>query len=234
MLNAIRSRPGSLPAAATNPPAGPGVDVVTSRNNAASSTVRAIGPLTDSPHHASSCGCQRHPIALRLDTEQTAPRRRDADRAGAVGAQRQRRQAGGDRGTAAAAAATRGERGVPRVAGRAERQRFGERPDHQLRHGGLAEDHRTGGAQSAHHLGVVDRGGRHARCCRRWSLPRDVDVVLDRDRHAEQRQPLTGVEAVLRGRASWRAVGEHDAVGAQLADPAERCVRGRDRGVPVR
>ena len=56
MLNAIRSRPGSRAAAATNPPSGPGSVVVASRNNAASSTDRAIGPLTLSPHQASSCG----------------------------------------------------------------------------------------------------------------------------------------------------------------------------------
>ncbi len=56
MLNAIRNRPGGRAAAATNPPSGAGNVVVTSRNNAASSTVRASGPLTESPHHAPSCG----------------------------------------------------------------------------------------------------------------------------------------------------------------------------------
>ncbi len=56
VLNAIRSRPGGRAAAATNPPAGAGIDVVTSKNNAASATVREIGPLTLSPFHASSCG----------------------------------------------------------------------------------------------------------------------------------------------------------------------------------
>src|SRR5271163_20972 len=56
VLNAIRSRPGSRAAAPTNPPSGPGIVVVTSKNNAASFTDRAIGPLTLSPHQASSCG----------------------------------------------------------------------------------------------------------------------------------------------------------------------------------
>src|ERR1700744_3461209 len=56
VLNAIRSRPGSRLAAAANPPSGPGLVVVTSKNNAASLTDRAIGPLTLSPHQASSCG----------------------------------------------------------------------------------------------------------------------------------------------------------------------------------
>jgi hypothetical protein len=55
VLKAIRSLPGARAAAATKPPSGASV-AVTSRNNAASSTVRASGPLTLSPHHAPSCG----------------------------------------------------------------------------------------------------------------------------------------------------------------------------------
>ena len=58
VLNAIRNLLGGRDAARTNPPSGPGMDLshVTSRNSAASSTVCVKGPLTDSPHHASSCG----------------------------------------------------------------------------------------------------------------------------------------------------------------------------------
>lgn len=58
MLNAIRSRFGGREAARTNPPSGPGIDLshVTSRNNAASSTVWVSGPFTESPHQPSSCG----------------------------------------------------------------------------------------------------------------------------------------------------------------------------------
>ena len=55
-LNAIRNRPGARRAAATKLPSGAGVVDVTSRNSAASSTVLAIGPLTDRPFHAPSCG----------------------------------------------------------------------------------------------------------------------------------------------------------------------------------
>lgn len=58
MVNAIRRRFGGREAAPTNPPSGPGMDLshVTSRNNAASSTVRVSGPLLTIPHQASSCG----------------------------------------------------------------------------------------------------------------------------------------------------------------------------------
>ena len=49
-------------------------------------------------------------------------------------------------------------------------------------------------------------------------LTGDVDAVFDRDRHPEQRQPLAGVQPVLRrGGLVTRAVGQHHAVTAQLA-----------------
>ena len=48
-------------------------------------------------------------------------------------------------------------------------------------------------------------------------LAGDVDIVFDRDRHAQQRQPFTGVEAALRGgRLFARGVSQHHAVGPQL------------------
>ena len=109
---------------------------------------------------------QRHPIALRLDAEQPAPRRRDADRAHAVGAERQRGKACRHGRSAATAAASRCEVRVPRVARRPEGQGLGERPDHQLRNRRLAEDDGARLAQPAHHLGVLRRAGR-GRWCRR-------------------------------------------------------------------
>ena len=66
----------------------------------------------------------------------------------------------------------------------------------ELAQRGLAEDHRAGGAQAPDDLGV---GGR----CRwltagavRGDLAGNVDVVLDRDRHAQQRTPLSVLEAL--------------------------------------
>ena len=56
VLKAIRNRPGARPAAATKPPSGAGIAVVTSRKSAASSTLRAIGPFTLRPFQAPSCG----------------------------------------------------------------------------------------------------------------------------------------------------------------------------------
>jgi hypothetical protein len=56
VVNAIRNGPGSRAAALTNPPSGVGIVEVMSRNSAASSTVRASGPMTSRPHHAPVCG----------------------------------------------------------------------------------------------------------------------------------------------------------------------------------
>ena len=100
----------------------------------------------------------RDAVALRLEAEQAAAAGGDADRAAAVGAERAADQAGGDRGRRAAARAARRAVEVPRVAGRAERRRLGERRDLELGDVGLADDHRAGGAQPPHDLGVLARG----------------------------------------------------------------------------
>ena len=133
VLNAIRSRPGSRPPLRRTRPTEPRCVVVASRNNAASSTVRAIGPLTLRPHHASSCGaigtrsrCGLRPNSphqvdgIRIDPAPSEP--------SAIGA------------SPAATAAPLppllppGVQGqIPRIAGGAERHGLGERPEHHLR-----------------------------------------------------------------------------------------------------
>ena len=95
-----------------------------------------------------------HPSALGLEPEQAAPCRGDADRPGAVGAERCADQPGGDGDGAAAAGASGRTLRVPWVASCSERGRLGERPDHQLGHIRLAYDHGAGLAQLAYDLGV--------------------------------------------------------------------------------
>jgi hypothetical protein len=72
-------------------------------------------------------------------------------------------------------------------------------------------------APAADHFRVADRGTGHraaAACCH---FTVDVDVVFDRDRDAQQRQPLAGVETVLCGRGFLaRGLHQHRAVAAQL------------------
>ena len=155
---------------------------------------------------------QRDPAALGLEAEEPAAAGRDADRAAAVGAERAAREAGRDRRRRAAARAARRAVEVPRVAGRAEGRGLGERRDLELGDAGLADDHGAGRAQPAHDLGVL-RGRLAERVgAARGHLARDVGVVLDRDRHAEQRAAVAAAAApVGLGGLGQRALGEHDA-----------------------
>ena len=155
---------------------------------------------------------ERDPAALGLEAEEAAAAGRDADRAAAVGAERAAREAGRDRRRRAAARAARRAVEVPRVAGRAERRGLGEGRDLELGDAGLADDHGAGRAQAAHDLGVL-RGGVAERVgAARGHLARDVGVVLDRDRHAEQRAAIAAAAAAVGlGGLGERALGEHDA-----------------------
>ena len=76
---------------------------------------------TDSPYQCCGVGHQRHAAALWLEAEDAAVRRRDPDRAAAVGGVRDADHAGRHGGGRAAARAARRAVEVPRVAGRARR-----------------------------------------------------------------------------------------------------------------
>ena len=235
VLNAIRNRPGARPAAATKPPSGAGIVVVTSRKSAASSTVLAIGPFTLRPFHAPSCGASgtrsrcglipnrpHHVDGIRIDPMPSEPR--------AIGAR-----------PAATAAPLppllppgRVVR-VPRVARRAVRNGLGERPQHHLRHRGLSDDDSAGGAQPAHHLGVVGLGRPVSGAAVRRHLARDVDVVLDRDR---ARRAAAAAHRHRGGPARRRPPGARSRPARRgrpaVRDPAGRCGRGRGRAVRAR
>ncbi|CFE52937.1 Uncharacterised protein [Mycobacterium tuberculosis] len=161
---------------------------------------------------------QGNPIALWFQPKQTAPGTRDTNRSATIGSQCHWRQPGRYRRSAAAAAAARGSIEAPRIPGGPEGQRLGEGHDHQLRHVGFADDDSACRAQPANHL-CVGRRGRTvpgAAVCRH--LPGDVDIIFDGDRHAQERQPLTGVEALLGGLGlRTRPVELHHPVGAQVA-----------------
>ena len=101
---------------------------------------------------------------------------------------------------------------VPGIAGHAVRGRLGEARRHQLGHVGLADDHGARGAQAAHDLGVRGLDRRVPVAAVAGDLARDVDVVLDRDRDAEQRPLLSPAPAPvgLIG-LDQRLLGEDDA-----------------------
>ena len=152
-----------------------------------------------------------------LEAEQAAPTGRDADRPRAVRTQRDRRQTGSHRRTAAATAAAGGVGQIPRIVCGAVGHRFGERPQHHLRYRGLTQDHRAGLSQPAHHLGVGGGGQVVGAGAARGELPGDVDVILDRDRNSEHRQALAGIELLLgRCRLATGTVGHHHTVGPHL------------------
>ena len=140
-----------------------------------------LGRERDHAAHRHQAGRGRH-------ADDPALRRRLADRAAGVGADRQRRHAGRDgRGRAATAAAGAAPR-VPGVAGGPERRGLRRGAHRQLVHVGPPEQDRPGLADPADGRSVAqrDHAGMGARPAR-GRLPADVDVVLDHERHAGQR-----------------------------------------------
>src|SRR5690348_1531451 len=92
--------------------------------SAASAMVRAIGPTCDKVGEAGEAA-------------------RDADRPAAVGAECERRDAGGDRGRGAGARAARGLCRIPRIARDAGERAIADRLAAELAGGGLADQDRA-------------------------------------------------------------------------------------------
>ena len=195
---------------------------------------RVAHPTRDRPVHGEpvpavqllGVGRERDAVALRLDAEQTAEAGGDADRAEAVGAERGPHQAGGDGGTRTSRGAAGGVLEVPGVAGDAERRRLGERPQRQLGHVGLAEDHAPASRRRRTTSWSALAGRSAAPVPEGGDLAGDVGVVLDRDRHPQQRALSAGAPPRV-GLVGFqqRAFGEHSLVGVQLLvvalDPVE-------------
>ena len=105
-----------------------------------------------------------HPVAADravggLEADDPAQRGGLADRAAGVGADRPRREAGGDGGGAAAARAAGDARAVPRVQRRAVGGVLGRRAHRELVLVGLAEHRRAGGLQSGAPTSRCTAGG---------------------------------------------------------------------------
>ena len=161
---------------------------------------------------------QRHPPALGLQPEQAAVGRRKADRSSAVARQRGAHQAGGDRRRAAAARAAGAVLQLPRVARHPPRRGLGPGERAQLGHVRLADHDRPRRARAAHDLRVRARGLAVGVRAERRHLAGDVEFVLDRDRHAQQRAlavPRAAPSVGLVGFQS-RPLREHDPEGVQL------------------
>ena len=137
-------------------------------------------------------GRERHARPRRLETEQPALRRRDADRSAAVGGVRHRQHAGDDRRGRPAGRATGRMLEVPRVAAGPVQARLRVRVQPELRRRAAAHDHQPG-LLAARHVGAVVVGdivGKQAAAepCRLALL--EERQVLDQVRHAPQRRIL--------------------------------------------
>ncbi len=174
----MRSRPGSAPTSSAYGRAGGGAITVspTPGPRIASSMHRGVAHR---PAHAvldAQAGLGSHradtgAALARLETDQPAARRRDADAAAAVRSVGERHHPGGDRrGGAAAGAAGRAVE-IPRVARRPPRDRLGRRQAAHLGTVGPPGDHQAGGLEAGDERGVgrVDPAPRHGgrRC--RWT-----------------------------------------------------------------
>ena len=109
----------------------------------------AIGPVTESVGQPRKPGILGTRPKRGLEPEHAAERRRDADRPAAVGAHRQRHQAGGDRGRRARRwIRPRVRVGITRVAGQPEQLVVGDAAVAELGVVGLADDDRAGRRRS--------------------------------------------------------------------------------------
>ena len=189
------------------------MSLTASRNSAVSSTPRVTAPVTDMP-------CQFDPIGTRsrCGLSPNSPQH-------AAGMRIEPAPSVASAAAASPAATAVAEppldppdvrAGIPRVEGRAERERLGRRERLQLRHVRLAEHHRAGVAQPAHDLRVLRRRTAVGERAVRRDLARDVGVVLDRDRDAVERRRVVAAAPVGRVGGGQRLVGEHHPVGPEL------------------
>ena len=130
----------------------------------------------------------RHQAVGRLEPDDAAGARRIAHAAAGVAAQRHREQAGGNARTRARRRAAGMMIGVPRVARRRPGQIEARAADGEFVRRELAHDDGAGAAQPrhAHRIGRRDIVDQDLRMAGRRQA-RDIDDVLDADRHAMQR-----------------------------------------------
>ena len=129
----------------------------------------------------------RHQTISRLQPDNAAGTRRIADRAARIRTQRRREQPRRHARTGPRRRPARMMREVPRIARRRERQVMTRPTNRKLMRGQLAQDDRPRRPQTRNHLRIAPRDMplHHPRVTRRRQ-PRDIDDVLDPDRHAVQ------------------------------------------------
>lgn len=105
-----------------------------------------------------------------------------------VGAERQRHEARANRSRRAGARAAQNQILADRISGNAVGRTHSDEAGRELVEIGLADDDGAGRAQALHCGGVTRRRIGEGRACGGGRKAQRVDIVLDRDRHAVQRQ----------------------------------------------
>ena len=180
----------------------------------------------------------RDPAVGRLEPQDAAERRRDADRAVRVGAETQRNEARRDRRRGAARRAAGHARGVVRVARRTVVRVLGREAERILVHVETADQHGAGATQSGDRRRVVFRGRPIAvdpRARQRGDTGH-VEQVLHGEGHAGERAGIVAagdqpIDPLGLGHGDVaQDGGEAVERGVTLADPIER---GRDDRAPT-
>ena len=128
----------------------------------------------------------------RLEADDAVEGGRHPPRAGGVGPERERDRPVGDDDGRAGARAARDVARIDDAGTRAVRRPRPRQAGRELVHVRLADRDRTGGDQAVDDERAARRGVRVGRAGRRRRRAREVDVVLDRERHAVQRQIRRG------------------------------------------
>ena len=167
--------------------------------------------------------CGGDAVTLRLQADQPAAGRGDAQRAAAVVAVGDRHHAGGDRRRGAAGGPARRARGIPGIASGAVHARLGDRQDPVLRELRRADDDEPRRAAGARRCGRRGDEVAHQRAALGQQQPRHRAVVLDRDRHTGERALVAGGDRVGGGeRAVAVDLDEGAESRVERLDPRER------------
>ena len=236
----MRSFPGSRFAASRNGPSG-GTGALGRPRPTRGDDVQEERRVRHRPRDAAVHGhpqpvalrADRDAVALGLQPEEPAVRRRVADRAGPVGGVGERDHPGRDGARAAPAGPAGRALGVPRVPGDAEGLRLGVAVDRELGQVGLADHDRARPAQPRNQLGVALGHQVERRGAVGGDLPLDplVPVVLDRDGDPEQRGLLAGGQPARRRPSPRPALSPRARPGRRSARGSRRSIRSRNRSV---
>ena len=160
----------------------------------------------------------RHSAEGGLQADEPAEAGGNANRAGAVGAERQRRQSRRDGGRSAASRSTRRAREIPRVARLPEQGIVGRAAPGELGEVGPAHEDRAGGPQPRDARGILGRDElRQQARAERGPLAGRPEVVLDRHGNAVERAERPAGHHRVLGRAcvGQGPLGVDEDVGAQ-------------------